>query len=87
MNPQLDELYAKCKMLTDDELYVLMNGLRSEADDRKNRQQRESWNQVISAINAYTEEYGSIEICNGNEYVIFLHNRAFTHTPGEIIVE
>ena len=81
----IDGLFAECKMLSDDELSVLMNGLQSEITDRRVRVKRESWKRVVDAINAYAEEYGPIEICD-DEYCIYLHTKGFTHTLGEISV-
>ena len=81
----IDELFAECKTLSDDELSVLMNGIQSEINDRKVRVKREVWNKVVDAINAYTEEYGPIEIWD-DAVSIYLHAREFSHTLGEISV-
>ena len=81
----IDGLFAECKMLSDDELSILMNGLQTEANDRKGRVKREAWKKVIDAINAYAEEYGPIEICD-DDACIYLHAREFSHILGEISV-
>ena len=81
----IDGLFAECKMLSDDELSVLMNSLQSEITDRRVRVKRESWKRVVDAINAYAEEYGPIEICD-DECCIYLHTKGFIHTLGEISV-
>ena len=81
----IDGLFAECKMLSDDELSVLMNGLQSEISDRKERGKRDAWKRVVDAINAYAEEYGPIEICD-DDVCIYLHTREFSHILGEISV-
>ena len=78
-------LFAECKTLSDDELFVLINSLQSEISDRKMRDKREAWKKVVDAINAYTEDYDSIEICDG-DCSIYLHAKQFTYTLGEIQV-
>lgn len=81
----IDGLFAECKMLSDDELSVLMNGLQTEINDRRGKAKREAWKKVIDTINAYAEEYGPIEICD-DEVCIYLHARDFSHILGEISV-
>ena len=81
----IDELFAECKMLSDDELSVLMNGIQSEINDRRVRDKREAWGKVVDAINAYAEEYGAIEIYD-DDVCIYLHAREFSHILGEISV-
>ena len=78
-------LFAECKTLSDGELLVLMADLQSEINDRQMRGKREAWKKVVDAINAYTEEYSSIEI-RDNDYCIYLHAREFSHILGEISV-
>ena len=81
----IDGLFAECKMLSDDELSVLMNGIQSEISDRKGRAKREAWQKVVDAINMYAEEYGAIEIYD-DDVCIYLHARGFSHILGEISV-
>ena len=81
----IDGLLAECKMLSDDELSVLMNGIRSEINDREVRVKREAWKRVVDAINAYAENYGPIEIYEDG-VCIYLHAREFSHMLGEISV-
>ena len=80
-----DGLFAECKKLSDGELFVLMSDLQSEINDRQMRSKREAWEKVVDAINAYTEEYGFIEICD-NDWCIYLRAREFSHNLGEISV-
>ena len=81
----IDGLFAECKMLSDDELSVLMNGIQTEINDRRGKVKREAWKKVIDAISAYAEEYGPIEICD-DDVCIHLHARDFSHILGEIFV-
>ena len=81
----IDGLFAECKMLSDDELSVLMNGLQTEVNDRRGRVKREAWQKVVDAINMYAEEYGPIEVCD-DDVCIYLHAREFSHILGEISV-
>ena len=79
----IDGLFAECKMLSDDELSVLMNGIQSEINDRRTCAKKEAWKRVVDAINAYAENYGPIEIYE-EDVCIYLHARDFSHTLGEI---
>ena len=81
----IDGLFAECKMLSDDELSVLMNGIQSEINNRRVRIKNEAWKKVVDAINAYAENYGPIEVCE-DDVCIYLHARDFSHTLGEISV-
>ena len=81
----IEGLFAECKMLSDDELSALMNGLQTEAKDRRDRVKRDAWKKVIDAINAYAEEYGPIEVYE-DDTCIYLHAREFSHILGEISV-
>lgn len=82
----IDGLFAECKMLSDDELSVLMNGIQSEINNRRVRAKSEAWKKVVDAINAYAENYGPIEVCEDG-VCIYLHARDFSHTLGEISIE
>ena len=81
----IDELFAECKALSNDELSVLMNGMQTEINDRRGKAKREAWKKVIDAINAYAEVYGPIEVCEDDVH-IYLHAREFSHILGEICV-
>ena len=61
----LDKIFAEAKNLGNEDFEILLNGMLTEQKDRKDREQREAWNQVWEAICFYTSRYG--DICISSE--------------------
>lgn len=64
MNETLDNIYAKCQQLSDEEFGVLLSAMLTEQKNRKDKEQREAWNCVWEAICYYTSRFGDICISN-----------------------
>ena len=71
MNETLDNLFAKCQQLPDDDLETLFNGIMTERKNRQDREKRAAWARVCEAIKNYTSKFGNIRVADfsGDENV------------------
>ena len=90
MNETLDNLFAKCQQLSDEELGVLLSAMMREQKDRDCKKHKAAWARVREAIEHYTANYGNIRVANfcGDEDVeICLHHGQFAFSEyGDIEV-
>lgn len=90
MNETLDNLFAKCQQLPDEELEVLLNGIMTEHKNRKDRDKKAAWARVCEAINHYTANFGCIRVadfCGDENVEIVLHHGQFAFSEyGDIEV-
>lgn len=64
MNETLDNLFAKCQQLPDEDLGVLLSAMMREQKDRDCRKQKAAWTRVCEAIMYYTANYGNIRVAD-----------------------
>lgn len=90
MNETLDNVFAKCQQLPDEDLGVLLSALMREQKARDCKKQKAAWNNVIDAVKHYTAIYGNIRVADfsGDENVeIVLHHGQFAFSEyGDIEV-
>ena len=91
MNETLDNLFAKCQQLPDEEFNVLFAALRKEQEERKDRVAKADWQRVIDALNNFMKQYGCISVmrtgdqpCNA---LILRHHEFVSPDFGELEVE
>ena len=86
----LDDLFAKCQQLSDEDLGVLLSAMMREQKDRDCRKQKTAWAKVCEAIAHYTANFGNIRVADysGDESVeICLHCGQFAFSEyGDIEV-
>lgn len=82
----LDEMLAQSKTLNDDDLTLLCVKLSKELEMRRDAEERQTWNKVCEAIDAYVGKYGyfTINIGNNDECVLYRGDYAFD--VGEISI-
>ena len=90
MNETLDNVFAKCQQLPDDDLGVLLSALMREQKERDCKKQKAAWARVRDAISCYTANYGNIRVADfsGDENIeIVLHHGQFAFSEyGDIEV-
>lgn len=90
MNETVNNLFAKCQQLPDEDLGVLLSAMMREQKDRDCRAQRAAWQRVCDAITDYTSKFGNISVADytGDEDVIIpLYHGQFTFSEyGDIEV-
>jgi len=90
MNETLDDLFAKCQRLPDEELGILLSAVMREQKERDCRAQKKAWAKVCDAIAHYTANFGNIRVADfsGDEDVeIHLYHGQFTFSEyGDIEV-
>lgn len=91
MNETVNNLFAKCQQLPNNDLGVLLSALMREQKDRDCRAQRAAWQRVVEALNDFMKEYGSVSVmrtgdqpCNA---LILRHKEFVSPAIGEIEVE
>jgi hypothetical protein len=80
MNETLDNLFAKCQQLSDEDLGVLLSAMMHEQKDRDCRAHKEAWAKVCEAIADYTANYGGIRVadfCGDENTEIYLYHGQF----------
>ena len=88
MNETLDNLFAKCQQLPDEELDVLFGAIKQEKAERDTKLQKDAWNRVVEAICFYNRVYGDIIITdNRNGDGVVLSHAGWTAPLGLIEVE
>lgn len=84
----LDEIFAYCKELGEEDYRVLITKLKEEENNRARRLQKEAWNLVIKAIDTYNHLYGDIIITDNRDGEgIVLSSNDWTSSLGLIEVE
>ena len=75
----LNEMLAQSKTLNDDDLTLLCAKLSRELEERQNAEERQAWNKVCEAIDAYVHKYGyfTINIGDNDECVLYRGDYAF----------
>ena len=90
MNKTLDNVFAKCQQLSDEDLGVLLSALMREQKERDCKKQKAAWNKVVDAVRHYTAIYGNIRVadyCGDENVEIVLHHGQFTFSEyGDIEV-
>ena len=90
MNEILNNLFAKCQQLSDDDLETLFNGMLTERQSRQDREQKAAWARVREAITNYTAKYGNIRVadfCGDENVEICLYHGQFAFSEyGDIEV-
>ena len=90
MNEILNNLFAKCQQLPDDDLGVLLSAMMREQKDRDCRKQKAAWARVCEAIADYTANYGNIRVADFTDcenIEIFLCHGQFAYSEyGDIEV-
>jgi hypothetical protein len=90
MNETLDNVFAKCQQLPDEELGVLLSALMREQKERDCKKQKAAWARVRDAISCYTANYGNIRVadyCGDENVEITLHHGQFAFSEyGDIEV-
>ena len=88
MNETLNNLFAKCQQLSDEDLQVLFNAISKEKIVRDTKAQKESWRRVIEALTSYIDDYGDIIITDNRDGDgIVLSHGSWTGSPGLIEIE
>lgn len=62
MNETLDNLFAKCQQLPDEDFEVLMSAMIKEHKAREDKVAQAAWDRVLKALHHFTEHYGEIVI-------------------------
>ena len=90
MSEILDNLFAKCQQLSDQDLGVLLSAMMREQKERDCRAQKAAWARVCDAIAHYTANYGNIRVadfCGDEDIEIVLHHGEFAFSEyGDIEV-
>lgn len=90
MNKTLDNVFAKCQQLPDEDLGVLLSALMREQKERDCKKQKAAWNRVVDAVRHYTANYGNIRVADfsgGEDVEIILHHGQFAFSEyGDIEV-
>lgn len=88
MGGSLDDIFAYCKQLGEEDYKVLLDKLIEEEKNRTYRLQLDAWKKVASAIENYIDNYGDIIITDNRDGDgIVLSRREWTSSPGLIEVE
>lgn len=66
MNETLDNLFAQCQQLSDEDLGVLLSAMMREQKDRDCRAQKAVWAKVCEAIAHYTANFGNIRVADSS---------------------
>ena len=72
----LDNLFASCQRLSDNDLETLFNGIVTERKNRQDREKRDAWQRVVEALLFYIKDYGDVIINDnrdGDGISVFLH--------------
>lgn len=64
MNETLDNLFAKCQQLSDEDFKVLLGAMKHEQEERDAKVRKAAWAQVCEAIAYYTANYGNIRVAD-----------------------
>ena len=90
MNKTLDNVFAKCQQLPDEELGVLLSALMREQKERDCKKQKAAWARVREAITHYTANFDNIRIadfCGDENVEINLYHGQFAFSEyGDIEV-
>ena len=90
MNETVNNLFAKCQQLPDEDLGVLLSAMMREQKDRDCRAQRAAWARVCDAITDYTSKFGDISVADyrdDEDVIIPLYHGQFTFSEyGDIEV-
>jgi hypothetical protein len=86
MNETLDNLFAHCQQLCDDDLSTLMTALIKEKEARDTRAEKEAWQRVMDAINNYINNFGFITVEDGDEGIELWRKGYTSSKPGSIEV-
>lgn len=90
MNETLNNVFAKCQQLPDEDLGVLLSALMREQKARDCKKQKAAWNNVMDAVRYYTANYGNIRVadyCGDENVEIVLHHGQFAFSEyGDIEV-
>lgn len=62
MNETLDNVFAKCQQLPDEDFNVLLGAMMREKEARDTRAEKAAWLRVCDAIECYVKEYGCISV-------------------------
>ena len=88
MNETLDNLFAKCQQLSDEDLDILFSAIRQEKTERDTKLQKAAWNRVVEAICFYNRVYGDIIITDNRDGDrVVLEHGSWTCSPGLIEAE
>jgi len=71
INETLDNLFAKCQQLSDEDFEILLSAMKREQQERDTKVQKEAWSRVCEAVAYYTANYGNIRVADysGDENV------------------
>lgn len=64
MNETLDNLFAKCQQLSDEDFEILLGAMKHEQEERDNKARKAAWAKVCNAIAHYTAHYGNIRVAD-----------------------
>lgn len=88
MNETLDNLFAKCQQLPDEELEVLFSAIRQEKIERGAKAQKAAWQRVEETLAFYIKNYGDIIITDNRDGDgVVLSHGSWTCSLGLIEVE
>ena len=80
MNEVLNNIFAKCQQLPDEDIGVLLSALMREQKERDCRAKRAAWNKVVNALVDYIHEYGPVVIEDNEDGTgITLHENQWTY--------
>ena len=90
MSETLDNVFAKCQQLPDEDFGVLLSALMREQKERDCKKQKAAWARVTDAIKNYTANYGNIRVadyCGDENVEITLYHGQFAFSEyGDIEV-
>jgi hypothetical protein len=86
MNESLDNLFAKCQRLSDDDFETLLNGMMTERQNRQDRDRKAAWAKVREAILHYTANYGNIRVTDLYSDIMLCHGQFAFSEYGDIEV-
>lgn len=86
MEETLDNLFAKCQQLSDDEFETLLNGMLTEQKNRQDRDKKAAWAKVCEAIMHYTANYGNIKVTDLYSDIVLCHGQYVFSEYGDIEV-
>lgn len=90
MSETLDNVFAKCQQLPDEDFGVLLSALMREQKERDCKKKKAAWARVREAITHYTAEFGNIRVadfCGDEDTEIVLRHGEFAFSEyGDIEV-
>ena len=63
----IDEVFAECKALSNEEFETLLCGLLTEQKERQDRDRKQAWNKVCEVIRHFTANYGAIRVIDSED--------------------